>query len=85
MADPNTITTPSPIDHLTEKGFPTPPWSRNEHLIVGDDGPRWNYRTTHLTARGVQDLARLLVDGWDVDVRARESQTIIRIHRKATA
>ncbi|KQR85188.1 hypothetical protein [Microbacterium sp. Leaf179] len=85
MADPNTITAPSPIAHLTAKGFPTPPWSRDEHLIVGDDGPRWNYRTTHLSSRGVQDLAWLLVDGWDVNIQARGSHTIIRIHRKATA
>ncbi|MCC4247488.1 hypothetical protein [Microbacterium testaceum] len=82
MADPHAISNLSPIKHLTSKGFPTPPWARNEHLVIADDGPKWNYQTSHLTDRGVQDIAWLLVDGWDVRLHARHDHVIIRIQRK---
>ncbi|MFV9424931.1 hypothetical protein [Microbacterium sp. S1037] len=70
-----------PMQHLANKGFPRPNWADNEQIVSVEGKPQWHYRAGYLSTRSIQDLAWLMVDGWDVYVHARSSRVTVRIAR----
>ena len=75
---------PGPMQHLIDKGFPRPGWAAEEEIHTRNGKPQWEYRAGFLSPRAVQDLAWLLVDGWDVFIHTNKSKVRIRITRKET-
>lgn len=67
-----------PLDTLTAPT--TPPWALNERHQLYDGRDQWTYLTTFLSTGGIQDLARITLDGFDVNIRGYQRSVFIRIN-----